>query len=266
MRSNYEEKLANRVARYNELSRKFKGESEGRYKRFHDLLSVIPMGQPILVGHHSEAGHRALLKRADNSMRASVEADKKAAYYSGKAETAQENKAISSDDVNALDRLTEKLDGLRTEQEFMKKVNAVHAKFLKKPQSLELSDLDEKTKDLVRNYVPKYSWLKHPFEPWRLTNNSANMRTIEKRIEKLKQLENSADYEYELGDVKVVENATENRIQIFFPGKPSDDIRALLKSMAFRWAPSVGAWMAYYSEHAKRNAKDIVNKNNTVSI
>ena len=101
MRSNYEEKRANRLERYERLASKFSQESDIRYQRFKSLLSVIPMGQPILVGHHSEKGHRSLLKKADNNMRKSVEADDKSKYYADRAETVENNHAISSDDPNA---------------------------------------------------------------------------------------------------------------------------------------------------------------------
>ncbi len=47
------------------------------------------MGQPILVGHHSERGHRSLLQKSDNAMRKSVELDDKADYYANKAANAE---------------------------------------------------------------------------------------------------------------------------------------------------------------------------------
>ena len=36
-------------------------------------------------------------------------------------------------------------------------------------------------------------------------------------------------------------NREDNRLQVFFDGKPDADTRAELKSNGFRWAPSVGA-------------------------
>ena len=45
----------------------------------------IPLGQPILVGHHSERAHRKVLERADNAMRKSIEEDKKAEDYESRA-------------------------------------------------------------------------------------------------------------------------------------------------------------------------------------
>lgn len=50
--------------------------AQAAYERFRAELDVIPPGQPILVGHHSERRHRAALARADRAMARSVEADR----------------------------------------------------------------------------------------------------------------------------------------------------------------------------------------------
>ena len=46
----------------------------------------IPFGQPILVGHHSEARHRRTIERANDAMRKSVEESDKAERYERRAE------------------------------------------------------------------------------------------------------------------------------------------------------------------------------------
>jgi hypothetical protein len=53
-----------------------------------DEAAFIPPGQPILIGHHSERGHRAALKRIDQRMRRSIEEDGKATHYERAAEAA----------------------------------------------------------------------------------------------------------------------------------------------------------------------------------
>lgn len=49
--------------------------------------------------------------------------------------------------------------------------------------------------------------------------------------------------------VRCVLNKTLDRVQLIFPEKPSADERALLKSNAFRWAPSVGAWQRQLTQN-----------------
>ena len=88
-------------------------------------MIFIPMGQPILVGHHSEGRHRRDLNRIDSNMRKSIEAEEKANYYKEKAANAQNSYAISSDDPEAIVKLIEKYNLLVKNQEFMKSANKI---------------------------------------------------------------------------------------------------------------------------------------------
>jgi hypothetical protein len=46
-------------------------------------------------------------------------------------------------------------------------------------------------------------------------------------------------------------------VQLIFPGKPSDEIRARLKSNGFRWSPTAGAWQRMPSAWAWQVAREI---------
>ena len=61
-------------------------------------------------------------------MRKSIQADEKAAYYAGRAESAANNRAISSDDSDAVEKLGAKLARLQSLQAAMKAVNAYYRK------------------------------------------------------------------------------------------------------------------------------------------
>ena len=67
--------------------------SEAAYARAHQIADGIPMGQPILVGHHSERRHRRDLERMDRGMRASIAEDRKAGHFAERAETAEQFQA-----------------------------------------------------------------------------------------------------------------------------------------------------------------------------
>ncbi|WZN40705.1 DUF3560 domain-containing protein [Chitinophaga pollutisoli] len=54
MKHDYQERKQNRITRALELARKKEQESDQLYDHANKMASVIPMGQPILVGHHSE--------------------------------------------------------------------------------------------------------------------------------------------------------------------------------------------------------------------
>jgi hypothetical protein len=71
-----------------ELADKRAAESGAAYEASHRIVDGIPMGQPILVGHHSERRHRRVLDRSWNLMGKSVELNAQAEYHAGRAEAA----------------------------------------------------------------------------------------------------------------------------------------------------------------------------------
>ena len=64
-----------------------------------------------------------------------------------------------------------------------------------------------------------------------------------------------AGWEFDGGKVEI--NREENRLQVFFEGKPDADTRAELKDGGFRWAPSAGAWQRQLTDNAFRAADTI---------
>jgi Domain of unknown function (DUF3560) len=77
-----------RADRYAVRAERADAAAAAAYQAAHDEMDLIPPGQPILVGHHSERGHRAALKRIDNRMRRSIEEDAKATHYQRAAKVA----------------------------------------------------------------------------------------------------------------------------------------------------------------------------------
>jgi hypothetical protein len=62
--------------------------SDKHYNVAKYILSYIPMGQPVLVGHHSEARHRRDLEKVENNMDKFCDALDKSKYYEQKREAA----------------------------------------------------------------------------------------------------------------------------------------------------------------------------------
>jgi hypothetical protein len=59
------------------------------------------------------------------------------------------------------------------------------------------------------------------------------------------------------GEIRIEENAADNRLRIIFPGKPSAEARKLLKSRGFRWSPTAGAWQRQTTNASRYDAKDV---------
>ena len=81
MKHNFNERRENRINFAKSQAAKNEQESERLYTSASEMASVIPMGQPILVGHHSEKTERRYREKIHNTMGRSVERQNKAAYY-----------------------------------------------------------------------------------------------------------------------------------------------------------------------------------------
>jgi hypothetical protein len=79
--------------------------SAAAYESAHQILDMIPAGQPILVGHHSEGRHRRALNRADSAMRRSWNEDDKAEHFAHRAEVAENVKAARENVPTTLRRI-----------------------------------------------------------------------------------------------------------------------------------------------------------------
>ena len=92
--NDYEERKQARIDRYREKAEKARQQSSQLSHESVSMLEHIPPGQPILVGHHSERGHRKLLERSDRKMEQSIAASEKADYYEHTQNIPQLNRAI----------------------------------------------------------------------------------------------------------------------------------------------------------------------------
>ena len=253
--SEYEERKQARIDRYREKAEKARQESRQLSHESISMLEHIPPGQPILVGHHSERGHRNLLKRSDQKMEKSIAVAEKADYYEHKAEAAERNTAIFSDDPEALTKLKEKLEGLQVAQTRMKQINAYYRKHGTCQGFHGLSDEQaEKLDDRVRR---GYSWEKTPYPPYALSNNNQEIRRLQARIKQLTEARELGYQGWEFEGGKVVANAENNRLQVFFDKIPSAELRQELKSRGFHWARSEGAWQRQLTDNAIYSASRI---------
>ena len=83
---NSQERAKAKAERYEEWADKARQRSDEAFERSNNAVAGIPLGQPILVGHHSEGMHRAAIKRSWAAMDKSVEESKKAEAHESKAE------------------------------------------------------------------------------------------------------------------------------------------------------------------------------------
>jgi len=163
---------------------------------------------------------------------------------------------ISSDDPDAIDKLREKLESLEGSQSDMKAVNVYYRKHKTLDGCPDLSE-DAKRKIESRMSDTRFGRQTQPYPAWALSNNSAEIRRIKKRIEDMERIAGSADEGWEFEGGSVVINKEINRLQILFDEKPDDDLRSELKNNGFKWARSQGAWQRQYTDNAMYAVKRI---------
>ena len=153
---------------------------------------------------------------------------------------------ISADDDRAVEKLEAKLAGLEAMQEEMKTVNAYYRKHktLEVCPGLSAEEIGKLQSSMASD------WRKNPvpYPSYLLTNNNANIRRTRQRIEDLKSQSEYAGWAFPGGRAEI--NEEENRLQLFFEEKPSEEQRRELKSNGFKWAPSQGAWQRQLTKNA----------------
>lgn len=255
---NRKERQEARAERYREYAENAAKRATAAFNASNDAVADIPLGQPILVGHHSEKAHRRALELSNNAMMRSVHESEKAAYYAQKAEAVENNDNIYIGDDDAIERLKKKIAELTAVQEQMKATNKII-------RAKNMTDV-EKVEALVHigfsaPYAQRYVANGTQFPAYALTNNNAKINAAKKQLAKAEALANKEDREYTIDDVTIEECYSENRVRIYFPGKPDDDMRANLKRNGFRWAPSMGCWQAYINRWTLKFVNEIIKSN-----
>ena len=166
---------------------------------------------------------------------------------------------IKSDDERAIEKLEEKLEDMKNLQEQMKAAN----------KAIRLKDT-EVGNDLLREmgYSEEViAELRKPdfcgrvgYPNYELSNNNANIHRVEERLKSLKAVKERGSSEQEYKTFKVVENTEAMRYQIIFDGKPEADVRTLLKSNGFKWAPSQGAWQRQITANGRYAFERVIKK------
>jgi hypothetical protein len=241
----YEAKQEARRARLAARAEKVAAEAQTHFRRVDAIASMIPFGQPILVGHHSEKRHRADIARIRNGMDKGVEASRKADQLQQRA-AAVGTAGVSSDDPDAVEKLKAKLAKLEATVARMKSANAA----LRREDHDGLVALGFTEAQIVSLRSPDFAG-RVGFPDYAFTNTGAEIRRIRARILRLERQQLQATRSYLLEDgTRIVRNVEANRVQIITPAKPDDAMRRALKSHGFRWAPSEGAWQRHLSDNA----------------
>lgn len=261
----YDDKIAEKQLRYQELSQKANTESNRLSKQSSDMISAIPMGQPILVGHHSEMRDRRYRQRAWDKMDKAYQLSKKADYYAEKAQTVGSS-GISADDKNAIKKLSDKYNSIKRNHQRMLDANKIiKSKATDEEKQKKLIESGWSEENAVKLTTPSKWSGSVGFQSYELTSNTAEMRRIIDRVidihsRSLKAADIDAKTDYSDYGFEVERNTDINRLQLKFPGKPDASVREVLKSNGFRWSPREGAWQRQLTGNAEYSLKRVMEK------
>lgn len=167
----------------------------------------------------------------------------------------EEGDVIKSTDNNAMTKLKQKLKMLQ-DRKTMLKNGVVAAKEYQKNKDLSVFkkyNIDKETTDTIVNHIDNggsptekgmYNWFTMPYL-------NRDIKEVEKRIAILEKNQAKGKDEILIEGGKIVYNGEAQRLQIFFDGVPSKEVREALKAHAFKWAPTAKAWQRTLTENAK---------------
>lgn len=220
-RADYEERKQIKKERYEELADKARQKSQVHYENQRKISSVIPLGQPILIGHHSEKRHKKDLERIDNEMRKSIQESEKADYYRNKIDNIDNSKAISSDDPKAIEKLQARI------------------------KKLEEAKVEVKAR---------------PHEWYELPYLNADIKRYKERIKEIQELEELQFEDITFNGGKAILNREINRLQLLFDTKPDEETITLLKRKGFKWSRYEQAWQRLFNKNGIYAAKYVIEK------
>lgn len=164
---------------------------------------------------------------------------------------------IYASDDNALERLEAKITKAENYQSRMKLTNATirkHAKTGPQAQIAALLELGYQMNTAAELIKPDFCG-RIGFADYELTNNSANIRRMKSRVEQISALKAASAQVIEGESARFEDAPQDNRVRLFFPGKPAESVRANLKRAGFRWSPTLGCWQAFRNYSATQAAK-----------
>lgn len=204
-----------------------------------DPAHHIPLGQPILVGHHSQRRHERDLERMHRKLGQAVAAQTQAEAAADRAQNA--GGSIHVGDTDAVEALRARVEKLAAEHESALAHNRSGGNCITECWVCE--------RDYQGQRVPSFTLansrnrVKHAREQLRKAEAQAEAATLGEQV-----LAEGAGWE-------LVRDPVAARVRFVFDGKPDEPTRDLLKSRGFRWAPSVGAWQRQDTANGLADAK-----------
>lgn len=188
-------------------------------------MIVGPANFPVARMEKINAAERNHSDRYFNYIKSLEERHRQEAFYAANPHA----RPISSDDADAIPRLKEKLAAKEAEHAAMLAAN-------------------------------KQACGTH--QPFELSNSNARIKNTRDRLERMVAATKRQHQEVKKEGYTVIQNVEANRVQIRFENKPDYSTCERLKSLGFRWAPSLSVWQRQLTNAGVYAAKQFMTSTN----
>jgi len=252
----YDEKRQARIDRLNKAAEKRRSEADQKMASADAMFDAIPFGQPVM--NRRDANYR---QRARDKMDKAMELGKEARDLERRARAAENNKAIFSDDPAAGELLEEKLARLKKRREVMKSANV----YVRKGDRAGLAELGYSERLIDQLFTPPWENGPIGYPSYMFSNLGATIRGIEKRLAEIEKHADDVTSEVMVGDVCIRDDVDENRIQVFYPSRPSDATITAFKRAGFHFSHANCCWQRLRKDGVFQYAQRLVKSMEEVS-
>ena len=147
------------------------------------------------------------------------------------------NYVIQSTDPKAVDMLKENLLHVKSNNEYMQKVNDHYKEH---GTVVGCPGVDDETAEKLNSRVKDGQ--ETPYPGTFFKQNYETMRRLQSNLDRVEQKPETLFKGWQFEGGKAVANLANNRLQLLFNEKPNEQQRNMLKQNGFKWAPTAEAW------------------------
>jgi len=234
------ERLERKAERRREWASKADGRAERRFDAARRLADMIPLGQPILVGHHSQRRAEADRDRIHRDMGKGVAEAELSRSHDSKADgiEGQLDRSIYSDDTDAVQALEARIEERQAEVERCKAIN----KAIRAGAGWEARlapPLTEKEKAELLSLARAWGNVYKPgYPPYHLSNLNGRIRADRERLKAITARAARTEQAEASGGVLI---EGDDWIRVTFAERPAYPIIDALKAAGFMWMK--GSWI-----------------------
>jgi len=243
-------RLERKTEKREEWAAKARARSEASFAAASAIADRIPLGQPILVGHHSERRARRDQARIHGSMDKGVEEHKLAEHHDQKRRglEIQLDRTIFDDDPDAVEQLEARIAEREKSAAYQNTLNKAWRSGYKKGgvegaiAALVAAGASEALARETARTVALCSWLERG--PFSATGDRAAVRADKERIRAILAKRERASLAEQAPGGVLIQGA--EYVRVTFPEKPARETLNALRAAGFRWGS--GSW------HGRRDA------------